>query len=70
MKWSEMKNFPYVHNGKFEDQLNNLDFGLLKDSEDAYEVIRRFRWEVLNRLKEIESETKESIERIITNGGA
>ena len=65
-----MKNFPYVHNGKFEDQLNNLDFGLLKDSEDAYEVIRRFRWEVLNRLKEIESETKESIERIITNGGA
>ena len=65
-----MKNAPYVDNYRFEDQLNNLEFGLLKDSEDAYEVIRRFRWEVLNRLKEIESETKKGIERIITNGVA
>ena len=70
MNLNEMKNAPYVDNYRFEDQLNNLEFGLLKDSEDAYEVIRRFRWEVLNRLKEIESETKKGIERIITNGVA
>jgi hypothetical protein len=70
MNLNEMKNAPYVDNYRFEDQLNNLQFGLLKDSEDAYEVIRRFRWEVLNRLKEIESETKKGIERIITNGVA
>ncbi len=70
MNLNEMKNAPYVDNYRFEDQLNNLEFGLLKDSEDAYAVIRRFRWEVLNRLKEIESETKKGIEQIITNGVA
>ena len=42
MNLNEMKNAPYVDNYRFEDQLNNLQFGLLKDSEDAYEVIRLF----------------------------
>lgn len=70
MNLNEMKYAPYVDNYRLEDQLNELNFSAIRDSEDAYEVIRRFRWEVLNRLKEIESETKESIERIITNGGA
>ena len=70
MNLNEMKNAPYVDNYRFEDQLNEINFNAIRDSEDAYQVIRRFRWEVLNRLKEIESETKKGIERIITNGVA
>ena len=70
MNLNEMKYAPYVDNYRLEDQLNELNFSAIRDSEDAYEVIRRFRWEVLNRLKEIESETKKGIERIITNGVA